>query len=134
MYEIVSKYVKGCVLCATNKPSNKKLGLYTLRLVPSQPWQSVSMNFVGCLSMSIIGHNCLYFIVDRFSKIHILIPCKNKVTNEQKTQLFFNNVWVHFGLPTSILSNLDSRFLGKLWSSLWRFMESKLKKNIVFHP
>ena len=29
MQETVTKYIKGCVMCATSKPSNKKLGLYT---------------------------------------------------------------------------------------------------------
>jgi len=37
MRETISRYVKGCVLCATSKPSNRKLGLYTPILVPSQP-------------------------------------------------------------------------------------------------
>jgi hypothetical protein len=102
MNETVSKYVKGCVMCATRKPSNKKLGLYMPLPVPSQPWESVSMDFVGGLSMSRIGHDYLYVMVDRFSKMCILIPCKKQVTTEQTTQLFFANVWVHFGLPTFI--------------------------------
>jgi hypothetical protein len=80
MNETVSKCVKWCVLCATSKPSNKKLGLYTSLPVPSQPWESVSMDFVGGLSMSKIGYYYLYFIMDRFSKMCILMPCKKQVT------------------------------------------------------
>jgi hypothetical protein len=45
--ETVSKYVKRCVLCATINPSTKKLGLYTPLPVPSQPCESVSVDFVG---------------------------------------------------------------------------------------
>jgi hypothetical protein len=47
MNESVSRYVRGCSLCATSKPSNQKLGLYTPLLVPSRPWESISMDFVG---------------------------------------------------------------------------------------
>ena len=47
MIESVSKYIKGCVMCLTSKPSNRKLGLYTTLLVPSHPWESISMDFVG---------------------------------------------------------------------------------------
>lgn len=84
--------------------------------------------------MSKIGHDYLYVIVDRFSKMCILMPCKKQVTVEQTTQWFFDNVWVHFRLLTSIVSDRDSHFLGKFWSSLWGFMDIKLKKSTAFHP
>lgn len=63
------------------------------------------MDFVGGLLMSKIGHDYFYAVVDRFSKMCILMPCKKQVTTEQTTQMFFDNVWVHFGLPTSIIYN-----------------------------
>jgi len=69
------------------------------------------MDFVMGLPMSRKGHEYLYVIVDRFSKMYILMPCKKKIITEQTTQLFFWYVWVHFGLPTSIVSDQDSRFL-----------------------
>ena len=120
------------MLCATNKPSNRKLGLYTPLPVPSQPWESVSMDFVGGLPLSRSSHDYLYVVVDRFSKMCILMPCKKKVIAEQTTQLFFNNVWVHFGFPASILYDRDSQFLMKFWSCLWGLMDTKLKKALLF--
>ena len=75
MEETVSTYVKGRVMCATSKPSNRKLGLYTPLPVPSCPWESVSMNFMGGFPMSRKGHDYLYVVVDSFTKICILIPC-----------------------------------------------------------
>ena len=38
MNDIVSKYVKGCVMCATSNPSNRNLGFYTPLPIPSCPW------------------------------------------------------------------------------------------------
>lgn len=108
MQETVTKCIKGCVMCATSKPSNRKLGLYTPLPVPSRPWESVSMDFVGGLPMSRKGHDYLYVVVDRFSKMCILMPCKKQVTAELTAHLYFQNVWVHFGLPTSIVSDRDS--------------------------
>ena len=134
MSEIISKYVKGCVLYATSKPSNKKLGLYAPLPVPLQPWESVSMDFVGGLPISKICHDYLYVVVDSFNNMRILMPCKKQVTTKQTTQLFLNNVWVHFGLPTSNIFDRDSWYLGKFWSSLWVFMDMKLKKRNAFHP
>jgi hypothetical protein len=134
MYETVSKYVKGCVMCATRKPSNKKLGLYMPLPVPSHPWESVSMDFVGGFPMSRKGHDYLYVVVDRFRKMCVLVPCKKQVTGEGTAHLFFQHVWVHFGFPTSIVSDQDSHFLGKFWSTLWELMDTKLQKSTYFHP
>jgi len=47
MNETISKNIKGCVMCAKSKPSNRKLGLYKPLSIPSQPWESISMECVG---------------------------------------------------------------------------------------
>ena len=62
------------------------------------------------------------------------MPCNKQITAEQTAHLFFQNVWVHFGLPMSIVSDRDSWFLGEFWSTLWELMDTKLKKSIAFHP
>lgn len=67
MEETVTKYIKGCVICATSKLSNRKLGLYTPLPVPSHPWESVFVDFVGGIPMSRKGHDYLYIVVDRFN-------------------------------------------------------------------
>jgi len=134
MNEIVSRYVRGCTICAKSKPSNRKLGLYTPLPVPSHPWESISMDFVGGLPKSRKGHDYQYVVVDRFSKMCIFIPCNKHIIAEQTTKLFFEHVWVHFGLPTSIVFDRDTRFVGKFWSSLWELMDTQLKKNTAFYP
>jgi len=92
------------------------------------------MDFVGELHKSRKGHDYLYVVVDRFRKMCILIPCSKQITAEQTTKLFFEHVRVHFLLPTSIISDQDTRFVGKFWSSLWELMEIKLKKRTAFQP
>ena len=121
-------------MCATSKPSNRNLGLYTPLAIPSRPWESVSMDFFGGLSKSRKGHDYLYVVVDRSSKMCILTPCNKHGMAEQTAKLFFQNVWVHFGLPTFIVSVQDSRFVGKFWSSLWELMDTRLNKSTTLHP
>jgi hypothetical protein len=108
MREIVAKYVKGCVMCSKWNPTNRKLGLYLLLHVPSHPWESVSMDFLWGLPMTKGGHDYLYVVVDRSSNMCILMSCKNKITVENTGNIFFQYVWVHFGLPTSIVSDRDT--------------------------
>jgi hypothetical protein len=76
MNETISKYITGCIMCATRKPRKKKLGLYTPLPVPSYPWQRISMDFVWGFLMSRTSHDYLYVFMDRFNKMCILIPCK----------------------------------------------------------
>ena len=108
MHEKVSRYIKGCTMCDKSKPSNRKLGLYAPLPVPSHPCESVSMDFVGGFQKSRKGHDYLYVIVDRLNKMCILVPSNKHITAEQTVKFFFQHVWVHFGLPTSIISYRDS--------------------------
>ena len=130
----VTKFVGGCKLCCISKPSNRKRGLYLPLPVPGRPWESISMDFLGGLPMTKTKHDYLFVVVDRFSKMVVLIPCSKTVTGAGAAKLFFENVWKHFGLPTSIISDRDSQFLGHFWDSLWGMMDTRLKKSTAFHP
>ena len=92
MKNIVTHYVKGCVMCYVSKPSNRKLGLYTPLPILIRPWESVLMDFVGGLPLSRKSHDYLYVVVDFFSKMCILMPFKKKITTEHTTHLFFQHV------------------------------------------
>jgi hypothetical protein len=39
-----------------------------------------------------------------------------------------------FGLPQTIISYCDRRFLSTFWSSLWSLMDTNLTKSTTFHP
>jgi hypothetical protein len=80
--------------------------------------------------MSKRDHVYLYVVV----YMCILMPCKKKITANQNANLFFQYVWIHFGLPTSIILDRDTRFLEDFWTSLWRMMDTKLKRSTAFHP
>ena len=82
MKNIMTHYVKGCVMCSISNPSNIKLRLFTPLPIPSHPWESVSMDFVAGFPLSRKSQNYLYVVVDHFSKMHILMPCKKKITIE----------------------------------------------------
>ena len=57
------------------------------------------------------NNDCVFVVIDRFSKISIMAACKNNIIAEATAKLFFEQLWVHFGIPQSIISDRDSRFL-----------------------
>jgi hypothetical protein len=64
----------------------------------------------------------------------ILMPCKKTTNGQEATNKFFEHVWVHFGIPKSITSYMDTRFLSAFWTTLWEKMDTKLKRSTTFHP
>jgi hypothetical protein len=130
----VTKFVRGCLMCATSKPFNRKRGLYLPLPVPKRPWDSVFMDFLEGLPTTKRGHDYLFVVVDRFSKMIILMPCTKTITATQAAKMFFEHVWKHFGLPDSIISDRDVRFCSHFWNSLWGMMDTRLKKFIAFQP
>jgi hypothetical protein len=64
----------------------------------------------------------------------VLAPCKKNIIAKATAKLFFTHVWVHFGLPRTIISDQDSRFLSTFWSNLWSMMDTKLTNSTSFHP
>jgi hypothetical protein len=80
------------------------------------------------------GNDCVVVVVDRFSKMAILAACKKNITAEATAKLFFERVWLHFGILQTIASNRDNRFLSTFWLSLWSLLNTKLTKSTAFHP
>ena len=56
------------------------------------------------------------------------------ITAEATAKLFFERVWVHFGIPQSIILDWDSRFLSTFYSSLWSMLDTKITKSTAIHP
>ena len=61
------------------------------------------MDFVGGLPMTKKGDDYLFVIMDIFSKMCVLIPCKKTIKRKDTINLFFSHIWVHFRLPNSIV-------------------------------
>jgi hypothetical protein len=85
----VSKYIRSCTACAIAKPTTKKQGLYTPLPTLDRPWESISMDYMSGLPSTKWGNDCVFVVVDRFSKMAILVACKKNITTEATAKLFF---------------------------------------------
>ena len=109
----VIEYIQACTTCGIAKPKNHKLGLYLPLPILDKPWHSIFMDFMSSHPTAKNGHDFAYVVVYRFSKLAILMACRKAIFVEETTKVFFEHVWVHFGIPKSIISNRDSWFLSK---------------------
>ena len=93
---------------AISKITTKKLGLYTPLTTADRPWEFISMDYMSSFPSTKRRNDYVFVVVDFFSKMAILVVCKKNIIAEATAKLFFERVWVHFGIPQTIVSNQDS--------------------------
>jgi hypothetical protein len=92
------------------------------------------MDYMSGLPSTKQDNDCVFVVVDRFLKMAILTACKKSITVADTAKLFFERVWVHFGIPRTIIFDRYNRFLSTFWTSLWSLLDTKLTKSTAFLP
>lgn len=135
MRKDIQRYVQTCDLCQRNKAStHSPLGHLKPLDPPSQRWASVSMDFITPLPLTPRGHNGIYVVVDRLSKMIRLAPMKPDCTAPVAAQLYHDHVYRHHGLPADVVCDRDRIFFSNFWQSLTEILKVKIKASSAYHP
>jgi hypothetical protein len=92
------------------------------------------MDYMSSLPSTKQGNEFVFLVVDHFYKMAIIVTYKKSINAEATANVFFERVWVHFGIPQTIILYRDKWFLNTFWSSLWSLLDTKLTKSTSFHP
>lgn len=135
LYEDVRTYVKSCRPCQENKTPNQRPARLLQPLpVPLEPWANISVDFVIGLPTSTEGNDSIAVIVDRLTKMVKFLPCQKTITAESFARLFFARVFDIHGMPLSIVSDRDSKFVSQFWRELHRLLGCRLRLSSAYHP
>lgn len=134
MDKSVKEFVRSCFTCQRVKPSVTLHPPPFPLDVPEKPWESISLDFIGPLPKSSLGHDSVLVFVDRFSKMAHFAPTTTTVDALGTAKLFINHVFRLHGLPTSIISDRDPRFVSSFWKEIFRALGISLNISTSNHP
>ncbi|KAL4304273.1 hypothetical protein GQ457_10G012910 [Hibiscus cannabinus] len=130
----VERLCERCVTCKKAKSKVSPQGMYLLLPIPDFPWTDISMDFVLGLPRTKTGRDSIFVVVDRFSKMTHFIACHKTDDVVNVANLFFRDVVCLHGIPRSIVSERDVKFLSHFWRTLWSKLGTKLMFSTTCHP
>jgi len=137
MKEWVTNYIKGCATCQQNKilTHQKKVPMYRIGTLPNaRPFESIAMDLITGLPMQ-KGIDAILTIVDQgCSRAAIFLPCAKTITGPQIAQLYLDNVYRWFGLPTRMILDRDPRFMSHFRRALTTKLGIRQNLSTAFHP
>lgn len=134
MKKQVKKQLQQCQVCIQAKPERVKYpGLLQPLPVPAGAWQTISMDFIEGLPKS-ERYNCIFVVVDKFSKYAHFVPLTHPFTAESVATAFMKNIYKLHGMPKVIVSDRDKIFTSQFWEYLFTKSGTELHMSSSYHP
>ena len=122
----------------TTFQQNKDEHSHPTRLLQPLPilerkWESISMDFITGLPRA-QGKDCIFVVVDHLTKFSHFFSISMDYNASQVAELFFREVFRVHGLPKTIVSDRDNKFMSIFWQEYFRLVGIDLTPSISYHP
>ena len=109
-------------------------GLLQPLQLPEDKWRDISLDFVMGLPVGTRGNDGILTVVDRATKMVHLVPVQQTITAADTASVYWDNVGKLHGIPRSIVSDQEPRFVLRFWQEFWKILGSKLRMSSAHHP
>jgi hypothetical protein len=108
MTEDIGNFIKTCQVCQAHKyKQHAKHGLCTPLALATRPFWSISLDLITGLPMTPQKYNAIITVVDRFTKMVVLIPCDSSISGVEVAKLLVEKVFCKFGFAGDLVSDRD---------------------------
>src|SRR6266516_2204659 len=137
MKKSVKEYVETCFICQRTKVKrHRPYGALHPLPQPSGKWKEITMDFVIDFPPSLDGEgkvfDCLFVVVDRYTKMARYIPVLKSINAEHLADVFLEHIVSQFGTPEGIVSDRGSVFTSTFWSQLCFCLRIRRKLSTAF--
>ena len=130
----IRAFVSTCSICQKIKHARHlPYGLLQPIPIPTQPFEVITMDFIGELPRS-QHYDSIFVLICKLTKYAFFIPCDTKLTEKCTAQLFFDKIVTHVGLPKQIISDRDTRWRNLFWKEVCEAMGSRRALTTAYHP
>ncbi|GJX22395.1 reverse transcriptase domain-containing protein [Tanacetum coccineum] len=136
MKKDIATYVSKCLTCSKVKAEHQKpLGLLQQPEIPEWKWENITMDFISKLLRTSSGHDSIWVIVDRLTKLAHFLAIREDYKIERLARLYINEIVARHGVPVSIISDHDHVYSNiKFWQSLHKAFGTRLDLSTTYHP
>jgi hypothetical protein len=135
MKKDIAGHVARCDICNRVKAEHRRpAGLLKPLDVPVWKWECISMDFIVGLPRSPKGHDSIWVIVDRLTKVAHFVPVKVDYHVEKLVDLYIEHILRLHGAPVSIVSDRGTQWTSRFWQSLHKSIGTRLDYSTAYHP
>ncbi|GKD69343.1 putative reverse transcriptase domain-containing protein [Tanacetum coccineum] len=92
------------------------------------------MDFITKLPRSKSGHDTIWVIVDRLTKLAHFLATHEDYSMEKLARLYIDEIVTRHGVPMSIILDRDRRFTSRFWQTLQKALGTRLDMSTAYHP
>ncbi|GJU80680.1 putative reverse transcriptase domain-containing protein [Tanacetum coccineum] len=102
--------------------------------IPKWKWDKITMDFITKLPRSKNGHDTIWVIVDRLTKLAHFLAIREDYSTKRLARIYIDEIVARHGVSVSIISDRDRRFISRCWQTVQKALGTRLDMSTTYHP